>query len=193
MTKRILLAIRFSLETEIQIINLQRQLLRHNLPVEWIDPGGLHLTLNFLGKMPHQDINEVHKKVSDIVCNFQPFVLQPQYLETLYKKHGDSIIYLSLGGQIDILSKLQKQLSKVLNEIAAQPIRYLPHISIGRVQKMDPDSTKKALNKVTDLDMRLEIDQFTVDGITLFESLLHGASATYQKIRDYKFAISGLL
>lgn len=182
MTKRIFLAIDLPQSIKDQIAKLQ-----HGLPM--IALGDLHIALNFLGKLPHQDINEVIKLIQLTTAKHFSFKLKPQFLETLYKKHDDSIVYLSLGDEVDRLKDLQKDLSKALDDVAAQPQRYMPLISIGKLKKMDPDSTKKALNKILDLDLAIQIDEFMVDKITLFESILHGDSATYQRIRDFKLGV----
>lgn len=181
MTKRIFLGITIDLKFD----DLRAKLSASNKHLIWVPEEDLHIPLNFLGRLLHQDINAVGTTIKTIVEKYQPFNLKPQYLETLYKKHEESQINLSLSGQVDILTDLQKELAKELDEVAAQPKRYFPYITIATLKKTDHETTKQILNKISDLDIQLDIPEFPVNKITLYEKLFHRDSVTIQKIRDF--------
>ncbi|MEK7163613.1 MAG: hypothetical protein AAB768_00530 [Patescibacteria group bacterium] len=181
MTKRIFLGIGIDLKLD----DLHAKLSAFNKHLDWIPDQDLHIPLNYLGRLLHQDINAVGITIKTIVEKYQPFTLKPQYLETLYKKHEESQIYVSLAGQVDILSQLQKELAKNLDEVAAQPKRYFPYLTVATLKKTDHETTKQILNKISGLDLELNIDEFQVNKITLYENLFHRDSVTYQKIRDF--------
>lgn len=185
MTKRIFLSIWPSPEVLLAIKDLQDVLRKKNLPIIWTEPEKIHLTLNFLGKMPHTDINEVKRIVQEATQNLSSFTLKFPYLETLYKKHDDSLVYLSVGGEAKALEELQKTLAQTIVEIAAQPKRYMPHVTIGRIKRLDSEATKQVLNTVADLDLTPDVPEMKIDKFSLYESILHGDKATYQKIRDF--------
>ena len=185
MTKRIFLSIWPTPEVLGAIENLQGILRKKNLPIVWTEAEKIHLTLNFLGKMPHHDINEVVRNIREACESLPAFTLKFPFLNTLYKKHDDSLIYLSVGGEVEALENLQETLVATINEVAAQPKRYLPHITIGRTKKLDPETTKQTLNTIDNLDLTLEIPEMRIDKFSLYESILHGDKATYQKIRDF--------
>ena len=163
MTKRIFLSIWPSPEVLAAISGLQNVLRKQNLPVIWTEVEKIHLDLNFLGKMPHTDINEVKRMVQEATQNLPSFMLKFPYLETLYKKHDDSLVYLSIGGEIEALENLQETLTETIVEVAAQPKRYFPHITIGRVKKLDPETTKQTLNAISNLDITPNIPEMKVE------------------------------
>lgn len=185
MTKRIFLVIWPTPEVLAEIQTIQDTLRKKNLPIIWTEIDKIHLTLNFLGKMPHTDINEVKRMVQEATCDLPAFTLKFPFLETLYKKHDDSLIYLSIGGEIEALENLQKILAQTIIEVAAQPKRYMPHVSIGKVKRLDPEATKQTLNTISDLALELKVPEMKIDKFSLYESILHGDKATYQKIRDF--------
>lgn len=181
MTKRIFLGITIDLKLD----GLHAKLSAFNKHLIWVPEEDLHMPLNFLGRLLHQDINSVGTTIKTITEKYRPFILKPQYLETLYKKHEKSQINLSLTGQVDILNDLQGELAKNLDEVAAQPKRYFPCITIATLKKTDHETTKQILNKISDLDLELNIPKFLVNKITLYENLFHRDSVTVQKIRDF--------
>jgi 2'-5' RNA ligase len=164
------------------IKNLQDNLRKENLPIVWTEIEKVHLTLNFLGKMPHHDINEIIKNIREACEGLPAFTLKFPFLETLYKKHDDSLVYLSVVGELDSLCQI---LSQTVSEVAVQPKRYWPHVTIGRIKKLDSETTKQTLNTISNLDLSLNIPEMRVDKFSLYESILHGDKATYQKIRDF--------
>jgi len=181
LTKRIFLGIGVNLKLD----GLHTKLSAFNKYLDWIPEEDLHIPLNYLGRLLHQDINAVGATIKTITEKYQPFTLNLQYLETLYKKHEESLIYFSLAGQVDVLNEMQKELAKNLDEVAAQPKRYFPYLTIATLKKTDHETTKQILNKISDLDLKLNIDEFSVNKITLCESLYHRDSVTYQRIRDF--------
>lgn len=181
MTKRIFLGITIDLKLD----GLRAKLSDFNKHLLWVSEEDLHIPLNFLGRLLHQDINAVGTTIKTITEKYRPFILKPQYLETLYKKHEESQIYLSLTGQVEILNELQKELAASLDEVAAQPKRYFPNITIATLKKTDHETTKQILNKISDLDLELNIPEFLVNKIALFENIFHRDSITIQKIRDF--------
>ena len=165
MTKRVFLGIWPSYEVLVAIKDLQDNLRKQNLPIVWTEIEKVHLTLNFLGKMPHHDINEIIKNIREACEGLPAFTLKFPFLETLYKKHDESLIYLSVEGEVEAL---QRTLTEVVTDVAAQPKRYLPHITIGRVKKLDPETTKQTLNAVSDLQLKLNIPSMKVDKFSLY-------------------------
>ena len=94
-------------------------------------------------------------------------------------------MYLGIGGDVDALKQLQKTLGATLSTLTLpQQTRFLPHILIGHLPKSDPVTIKRLLGQVDDLEIQ-PLPKFTVDKITLFESLLSRSGSTYQKLVEF--------
>ena len=95
------------------------------------------------------------------------------------------MVNLELGGELNILETLQKELTAVLDEVAAQPKRYFPYITIATLKKTDHDSTKKLLSKINDLNIEPDLDEILVSKVSTFETLFYKDSVTFHKLRDF--------
>ncbi|HJZ05688.1 2'-5' RNA ligase [Candidatus Amesbacteria bacterium RIFCSPHIGHO2_01_FULL_48_32] len=179
MKHRLFIALDLPETTLENVVVLQTSLSRLNLPVDWEKPQKMHLTLNFLGRVEEKDIPLVEKTLNRVVSSYPPLTLTPHFLETLYQRHEPSLIYLAASSPE--LLDFQKSLSLSLSKIKfPQPIRFLPHITIGKLRRQDPALTKRYLGQIDDYEFS-PLPKFTVDHITLYESFLSRSGSTYQK------------
>lgn len=185
MKHRLFIAIDLPDPIRAEIVGLQKRLDSLKLPVVWEKPQKLHLTLNFLGRVPDDQLNSVKKSISQVVHHSHSFDLKLAYLETLYKRHDHTLIYLSPVGDVKELVDLQKTLSQALRSLEIpQPIRFLPHFTIGRLKRTDPVTTKKYINLISVFEPPI-FPEFTVDHLTLYESFLSRSGSTYQKLTTF--------
>lgn len=178
MTHRLFIAIAVPAQ---EVIALQGRLDRLRLPVDWEKPEKLHLTLNFLGRVPDSQIGALSAVVSQIARSFPPLTLRPTFLEALYRRHDRSLVYLAPTGDIASLKELQKTLSQSMATHLSLPSqeRFLPHIVVGKIKKDDPVQVKKVISQVSDYEME-PLSPFVVDRLTLYESHLSRSGSTYQ-------------
>lgn len=183
---RLFLAIDLPFPLTQDIVKLQSSLNPLGLPVVWEKSDKLHLTLNFLGYVYDGDIQKIIGAIHEAVSGFGSFVLTPQFLETLYQRHEPSLIYLAPTGDIDRLKDLQKLLRETINNLEIpQPIRFLPHITIGRLKRTDPVTTKAAIDKVSSVEFT-PLSSFEVSRITLFKSLVSRSGSVYERLREFR-------
>lgn len=167
------------------ITRLQSQLEHLGLPIRWEEPEKLHLTLNFLGRIDEDLEPDINRVITHVCTKFSQFCLTPTFLETMYKKHEPSFLYLGLSGDLMALNQLQKSLTTSLTRLhIPQPHKFLAHITIGRVKKADPVTTKSTLDQVRDFEIP-PLSQFTAKAITLYESLLSDKGSHFRLIRRF--------
>ena len=182
MKHRLFTSIEIPPEIVSRIVLLQKKIDAQGLPIRWQKSEKLHLTLNFLGRVEEDKINNVKNAISDVTAQFSRFTLKPSFLETMYQKHDFSYIYLATTGDLETLSQIQKQLSVSFGEMdIPQPKKFLAHITIGFVQKSDPVYTKSVLDTINGLNF-VPMSKFEVDSISLFESFLAKDTSHFQKI-----------
>ena len=181
MKHRLFVAIDLPDSSQAEIVSLQTQLNKLNLPVVWEKRS--HLTLNFLGQIPDDQLSLVKKTISQVIEGSRSFTLSLLYLDTLYSRHEPTILYLSLAKSEELVD-LQKSLSLSLSQITPQPRKFLPHITIGRLKRTDPVSTKRFIDIISDFSSP-PFSPFTVDKITLYQNLITQASTTHQKLATF--------
>lgn len=185
MKYRLFVAIPLPPELRQEVTVLQSTLVKLNLPVTWEESGKLHLTLNFLGEIDNTQLGQVNKIIASAVSGFAPFVLQSAFLETLYKRHEPSIIYLGLSGDVDVLKEMQLTLAKDLEKLdLPQPERFLPHITIGRLKRTDPPTTKSFLDEISGFEFS-SLSSFEVTEIILYRSLLSKVGSHYAQLHQF--------
>jgi RNA 2',3'-cyclic 3'-phosphodiesterase len=185
---RLFVAIDIPTELFSQIHSLQSRIDKLKLPVTWQPQEKIHLTTNFLGDIADETFQSVRNAIKAAIVNTPPFQLTPYFLETLYSRHEPAKIYLAPSGDIDILTALQSQLNFefAARQLPQQP-RFLPHITIGHLKKADPTTTKSFLDELSRLEFS-PLTTFTVDHITLYESLISQAGSHFQRVSTFKFS-----
>lgn len=174
MKHRLFIAIDLAVTTLGEIAALQPQLDKLKLPIIWEKHP--HITLNFLGKADP-------KAIIPLIPPFPSFTLQPLYLDTLYSRHEPTILYLSLAKSEDLI-QLQASISSGISSITPQPRKFLPHITIARLRRTDPVSTKRFMDLISDFESP-QFSPFVVDKIALYESLLSKSGATHRQISQF--------
>jgi len=186
--QRLFIALSSSGDLQREITDLQSRLEKLGLPLRFEPAEKLHLTLNFIGAIDKTETEKISGLIKDVASEFSSFSLTPAFLETLYQKHGTSLVYLGLSGDVPVLKNLQSELKKGLSGIhLPQPDRFLPHITIGGFKKADPVLTKSFMDTVREFDFS-PLSGFTVDRITLYESLLSKEGSHYRRLRQFSLS-----
>lgn len=169
-----------------RIVALQSKLDGLRLPVIWEKPEKIHLTLNFLGRVSIDQIGGVSRIVKSAAYHFNQFSISLPFLETLYQRHDQTLLYLATSSPD--LAPLQKALCEGFDSIKfPQPRRFLPHITIGKIKRTDPTTTKRVIDAISNLDYR-PLPPFEVDHLTLYESHLSSKGSTYQKQATFRLS-----
>lgn len=185
MTHRLFIAIDLPPDQRSLVSGTLETLAKSSLPVNWEPRQKLHITLNFIGRLDDSTQTALRSRLQAITSRTAPFSLQFYFLEGLYRRHSGSLVYLTPAGDIPALLSLQKSLVSLLADMAIpQPLRFTPHLLLGRLIKSDPVSAKKTLARISDLDFT-PLPPFTVSAVTLYESFLTKAGAYHQKTGQF--------
>lgn len=165
------IAIPIPTDIQYQISKLQNQLKRYNFPFIWEKPEKLHITISFLGKVKPQALHQLYVSLSPQLEIVSPFKIQANYMDYLYKKHGDSILFLGIGEDKEV-KNLEKIIKRILTDHNfSPPLRFMPHITIGRLKRTGhPNQTKQILFSAKN-QLLLHIDSFIVDKLAIMEAI----------------------
>ena len=168
------------------IIELQSRLEKLGLPISWEKPEKLHLTLNFIGRVSSDQLGGVSRVIKSAIYQFNKLTVSLPFLETLYQRHDQTLLYLAASSPD--LVPLQKAVCAGLDSIKfPQPRRFLPHVTIGKLKRTDPTTTKHVIDIISDFDYQ-PMPSFDVDHLTLYESHLSSKGSSYQKIATFRLA-----
>ncbi|MDD5489516.1 MAG: RNA 2',3'-cyclic phosphodiesterase [Candidatus Moranbacteria bacterium] len=105
-----------------------------NLPVKRARQENLHLTLNFLGYILDENILNICESVQRVSENMNSFELQFTGAELGPGSEKKKMIWV-VGEKNKELSELKHQLDKALGFFVKERKDFVPHITLGRIQK----------------------------------------------------------
>lgn len=141
--------------------------------IRWMKPENLHITLNFLGYLNEQEIEEVKTIMAETAVRFESFTLHlPQV------RQERDMLWL-IPAESETLTRLQDDLktqlrSRRLGQKERRP--YRPHILFAK---------SKTGRRMTWEPKNFRPLEFTVEKINLYESKLTPKAATHILIQSF--------
>ncbi|MHA1304639.1 MAG: RNA 2',3'-cyclic phosphodiesterase [Candidatus Heimdallarchaeaceae archaeon] len=121
-------------EIKEKIILIQEQLQATGAMLRYVNPNQIHLTLEFLGELNEDQIEQVKEILSSIT--FQSFPLELKNLFVLPNDKYVRVISVDVKGDVDKLLKIQSELRTKLKAkgFKVDKRSYTPHLTIARVK-----------------------------------------------------------
>ncbi len=183
--KRVFLALHFRENYIIpQYINILRSELKAE-NIQWAEPQNLHLTLKFFGPTEDLLISRIEKQLDLVLKNQKPFTLSFNKLGIFGSKYQPRVLWMGLENGEELL-KISEMINRALEEIGILTDRqnFVPHLTIGRIKKLH---SKKYFQSVINQHNNFSTNDFTIDRIFLYESILKKDGAEYHVLREYLF------
>jgi len=176
MRRRIFIAINLPENIKKVLTSLQGQI--SGLPVRWVKPENLHLTLIFIGYVSDQQLLEIEKKAKEAISKHSSFFLR--FNKVCYgppKKIPPRMVWV-LGEKSAKLSKLRADLENSLAgvKISFDQKELAPHITLGRIRTFE----WRQIEPEERPEVEREIDlSFEVLSVEIMESKLKPQGAQY--------------
>ncbi len=176
---RVFVAVNFPQDVRNAIWDACAPLRDAGLPVRWVEPAGLHVTLKFLGQS--EAVPGITAVMDAAAGPARPFSLPLGGVGAFPGLERPSVIWVGCDG-VPPLELLQNRLEQGLEtlgfEIEGRPFR--PHVTIGRARK---DARPSAFRGLADLAEKIEWQgESLVDSVDLMESRLGGGGSKYQLV-----------
>jgi 2'-5' RNA ligase len=107
-----------------------------NLPVKWVDPGNIHLTLKFLGDIDAASVDNITTAIEQAVKDFTPFNIEVRGLGVFPNINRIQVVWVGLYGDLEKLGQLQKHIETNLESLGFPPENrpFTPHLTLARVR-----------------------------------------------------------
>jgi len=179
---RSFVAIELPDEAKKGLASLRRELERdeHRF-VKWVDPGGVHLTLKFLGNIPPRRVTEISEAMKKATQGLSPFVLEISGLGAFPSLKQPRVVWVGVGGELDKLSTLQQNIDSAFATLgfAREERPFVPHLTVARVREGASASERGRFGELVGsaaFEGRYRID---VEAVRLMRSQLTPAGAIY--------------
>ena len=149
--------------------------------VKWVDPGGIHLTLKFLGNIPSKRVTEITEAVRKAAKGLSPFLLEISGLGAFPSLKQVRVVWVGVGGELDKLSTLQQNIDSALAALgfAREERSFVPHLTVARVREGASTSERGRFGELVGSATFEGKYHVEVEAIKLMRSQLTPAGAIY--------------
>ena len=141
--------------------------------VKWVEEENLHITILFIGE---SEPEEIIRLLDGIEHEFKPFEARLSGVSAFPSLSRPRVLWVGLEKGEEELKELHKKVYNRLKHIVKLENRFIPHVTFGRV--------KYGRVGFTSLHLRNPED-FTIDGLILFQSRLTPEGPVYSVVKRY--------
>src|SRR2546425_3884297 len=121
--------------------------------VRWINPEQLHLTLQFLGNVATDRLDELTAALRRACASTAPLQLALEGVGCFPNTRNPRVVWIGIQGDLEPLRKLQEQIGQETKNFRdhADQRAFQPHLTIGRVKAsgFEGRKTGQAIEHVT--------------------------------------------
>lgn len=152
--------------------------------VKWVDPGGMHLTLKFLGNIPSKRVTEVTGAMEEATQGIYPFRLEISGLGAFPGLKQVRVFWVGIGGEVDKLSKLQQTIDAALAALgfAREERPFVPHLTLARIRQGASPPERRSFGELVDSTIFEEKYPVEVEAVNLMKSQLTPVGAVYTRL-----------
>ena len=186
---RSFIAIELPEEVKEGLVRLRGELEREEHTfVKWVDVGGIHLTLKFLGNIPFKQVAQITKAMEEATQGISPFRLEISNLGAFPNLRQPRVFWVGIGGEINKLSSLQQNIDSALASLgfAREERPFTPHLTLARMRQGASPGERKSFGELvmsSSLESKYHLD---VDAISLMRSQLTPTGAIYSCLAEVK-------
>ena len=185
---RIFIAIDITEEIRARLGELIETLRSTARGLRWADPGGMHLTLKFIGEISEEKLKPVEEALGSVRVG-EPIQLTFRNLGFFPGDRHPRVFWVGVEAPPS-LAQLVAQIDRALSPLGIAPEQraFSPHLTLGRFRSEDGlERLREAIARHRTAEFgRLEAKEFCV-----FQSILGPHGARYVKRKQINFESSG--
>jgi len=175
---RVFLAIEIP-KNVIEVLVEIQELLRARLPgVRWEKREKLHITLVFLEEVGEGRLSDLEEAVSAGLGGVGRFKLGLGGFGVFPSERRPRVVWIGLRGDVEALSRLQRQLVRALSEagFSSDRKKFHAHVTIGRVKgHLEGMGERLGIGEMRGVEKA----EFEVGSVTIMESQLRPTGSVY--------------
>lgn len=158
------------------------------VPVKWVEPGSLHLTLKFLGNISAGLTGRITAVIGEAARGELPLKLGIDGLGVFPNPRHVQVVWVGLSGDVTRLVDLQKRLETALTPLGFNPERrpFAPHLTLGRVRDQATPPERQALGELVAATGFEDESSFLIDAVYLMRSQLTREGPIYTRLSSVK-------
>jgi RNA 2',3'-cyclic 3'-phosphodiesterase len=182
---RLFAAINFTAKDRQRMGRATRRMRESELPVRWVDPDHLHMTLKFLGEVRPERVADVKTAVSQVAAKTQPFTMRLSGSGAFPTTRRPKVIWLGAEASPELRClkhDVEWELARLGFEREVRAFH--PHITLGRAR---PEARAGDFRGFEDIVAAMDFEaEITVRSVDLMKSTLSAKGARYEKLLTAK-------
>ena len=181
---RSFIAIELPDELKLRLTQMETELKRDEPPgVKWVSPESIHLTLKFLGNIDAGRIEAITRAMEESAQGIAPFRLRASGLGVFPNQKRAQVAWVGINGEVDRLSRLQKQLESNLTRLAFTPESraFTPHLTLARLKNYASPDERQSFGRLI-ASREFTAGNIEVVAINLMKSQLTRSGAIYSRL-----------
>lgn len=156
--------------------------------VRWVRPGGIHITLKFLGDVPVDRVKEIVLAVKHACEGVSPFSLTFGGLGCFPSVSRPNVVWIGVQGDTRKLTNLQDRIEDSLAILGFPPEKrkYTPHLTLGRVGRHVNRRERGRLGGLIQTQSIETLGEMEAHEVSLMKSVLSPAGARYSRLAVVK-------
>jgi RNA 2',3'-cyclic 3'-phosphodiesterase len=153
--------------------------------VRWVRPEQVHLTLKFLGDIAVDSVADLKDAIRCACRNIEPCSLRGEGLGVFPTEQKPRVIWAGLGGDREMVQRLQEQLeSETARWRAREEREFHPHLTLARVKHLNPMQTEILGNKLGERK-NAGFGEWQTEKLELMQSTLTATGALYSSLAEF--------
>ena len=151
--------------------------------LRWVRPGGIHLTLKFLGETPTERRPAIEAAITRAVAGIAPFELHLGKPGRFGSRQSPRVVWIDIGGDSETLARLQSQVEREIAPLGypAENHAFSPHLTLARVP---PEHARDVASPLEDAIARATVPTASMQAtvVSLMKSDLQRGGAVYTQL-----------
>jgi len=153
------------------------------VPVRWVDPEKIHLTLKFLGDVSLNNIEVLKESIRAEAYACKPLVFSVGGVGAFPKVRNPRVIWVGIEAPTEMID-LQRGIDVQMSRIGYAPDRrpFSPHLTLGRVSRNAKSAEIRQISDVLSTSKIGFLGVGRVNAVHLYRSDLKPDGAVYTKL-----------
>jgi len=157
--------------------------------VRWVRPGGIHLTLKFLGNVPASRIEAITEGMQRACVGIEPFSLDVGELGCFPNPRRPRVIWVGVQEDTGQLARLQRAIEDEMKALGYPPEKraFHPHLTLARTRKGTRSREQEELGRLIRDIVVGKLGRMQVERVSLMRSDLQPGGAVYTELAVAEF------
>lgn len=172
-----------------ELAALQRRLEKRipSRSVRWVRPGGIHLTLKFLGDTPTDKVPEIKRALTAVARHAPPCTFSVGELGCFPNAHRPRVVWVGVQEATGRLAALQDAIEEVMAPLGYPPEGrgFTPHLTLGRMRRGTSSSDVARVGEIVTETKVGSLGEVSAAHFALIRSVLKPTGAEYTPLEEF--------